>query len=108
MHWLYFDQNSPKTLENAGANYDSTVGYNETVGYRAGTAQGYTYSNALKNSSVVWEEATLSRWLTDPDKFIPGQKMFVSVPDAKERADIVAYLLQAARPQPSTPRQPGE
>lgn len=78
------------------------------VGRRAGTAQGYTYSNALKNSSVVWEEATLSRWLTDPDKFIPGQKMFVSVPDAKERADIVAYLLQAARPQPSTPRQPGE
>ena len=52
---------------------------------------------------MVWEEATLSRWLTDPDKFIPGQKMFVSVPDAKERADIVAYLLQAARPQPSTP-----
>jgi hypothetical protein len=41
MHWLYFDQNSPKTLENAGANYDSTVGYNETVGYRAGTAQAY-------------------------------------------------------------------
>ena len=66
------------------------------IGRRAGTAQGYTYSNALKNSSVVWEEATLSRWLTDPDKFIPGQKMFVSVPGAKERADIVAYLLQAA------------
>ena len=41
MHWLYFDQNSPKTLESAGANYDSTVGYNETVGYRAGTAQAY-------------------------------------------------------------------
>ena len=78
------------------------------IGRRAGTAQGYTYSNALKNSSVVWEEATLSRWLTDPEKFIPGQKMFVSVPDAKERADIVAYLLQAARPQPSTPAQPGE
>jgi cytochrome c len=70
------------------------------IGRRAGTAPGYTYSNALKNSSVVWEEATLSRWLTDPDKFIPGQKMFVSVPDAKERADIVAYLLQAGRPQP--------
>ena len=41
MHWLYFDRNSPKTLETAGANYDSTVGYNETVGYRAGTAQAY-------------------------------------------------------------------
>lgn len=39
MHWLYFDQNSPRVLEDAGAAYDSTVGYNETVGYRAGTTQ---------------------------------------------------------------------
>jgi hypothetical protein len=41
MHWLYYDQRSPMVLENAGAAYDSTVGYNETVGYRAGTTQGY-------------------------------------------------------------------
>lgn len=40
MHWLYFDQQqSPLTLEKAGAAYDSTVGYNETIGYRAGTVQ---------------------------------------------------------------------
>ena len=41
MHWLYFDEQSPATLEKAGADYDSTVGYNETVGYRAGTTQAY-------------------------------------------------------------------
>ena len=41
MHWLYFDKNSPAILERAGFSYDSTVGYNETVGYRAGTAQVY-------------------------------------------------------------------
>ncbi|HYM74945.1 MAG TPA: hypothetical protein VE377_03115 [Candidatus Dormibacteraeota bacterium] len=41
MHWLYFDENSPATLERAGASYDSTVGYNETIGYRAGTTQAY-------------------------------------------------------------------
>jgi len=41
MHWLYFDQDSPAALEGAGASYDSTVGYNETVGYRAGTTQVY-------------------------------------------------------------------
>ena len=41
MHWLYFDQQSPLVLEQAGAAYDSTVGYNETVGYRAGTTQAY-------------------------------------------------------------------
>ncbi len=39
MHWLYFDAESPVTLENAGYSYDSTCGYNETVGYRAGTLQ---------------------------------------------------------------------
>jgi hypothetical protein len=41
MHWLYYDEQSPGTLEAAGAAYDSTVGYNETVGYRAGTTQVY-------------------------------------------------------------------
>ena len=41
MHWLYFDQQSPSKLESAGAIYDSTVGYRETVGYRAGTTQVY-------------------------------------------------------------------
>ena len=41
MHWLYYDQQSPAALEMAGATYDSTVGYNETVGYRAGTTQVY-------------------------------------------------------------------
>jgi hypothetical protein len=41
MHWLYFDDHSPIVLEQAGFSYDSTVGYNETVGYRAGTTQVY-------------------------------------------------------------------
>lgn len=41
MHWLYYDQQSPVALEEAGAAYDSTIGYNETVGYRAGSTQVY-------------------------------------------------------------------
>ena len=41
MHWLYYDERSPETLEGAGASYDSTIGYNETIGYRAGTTQAY-------------------------------------------------------------------
>jgi peptidoglycan/xylan/chitin deacetylase (PgdA/CDA1 family) len=39
MHWLYYDQQSPLILESAGLAYDSTIGYNGTVGYRAGTTQ---------------------------------------------------------------------
>ena len=45
MHWLYYDQQSPATLEAAGAAYDSTMGYNETVGYRAGTMQVFKPMN---------------------------------------------------------------
>jgi peptidoglycan/xylan/chitin deacetylase (PgdA/CDA1 family) len=48
MHWLYYDQQSPVVLEEAGAIYDSTVGYNETVGYRAGTTQVYKPLNATR------------------------------------------------------------
>jgi hypothetical protein len=39
MHWLCFDENSPVTLEQAGFSYDSSLGFNETVGYRSGTHQ---------------------------------------------------------------------
>jgi hypothetical protein len=39
MHWLYFDEKSPKALEEAGFLYDSTFGYNDAIGFRAGTSQ---------------------------------------------------------------------
>jgi hypothetical protein len=41
MHWLYFNEKSPLKLEEAGAAYDSTVGYRETTGYKSGTTQVY-------------------------------------------------------------------
>jgi hypothetical protein len=47
MHWLYFDpQKSPAILEQAGVAYDSTVGYNDTVGFRAGTSQVFKHPGA--------------------------------------------------------------
>ncbi len=39
MHWLEFDENSYRVLEEAGYAYDTTMGYNETIGYRHGTGQ---------------------------------------------------------------------
>jgi hypothetical protein len=41
MHWLYFTPDSPKILESAGFEYDSTCGFNEAVGFRAGTLQAF-------------------------------------------------------------------
>ena len=41
MHWLYWDGNSPEILEHAGFMYDSTFGYNDAIGFRAGTTQPF-------------------------------------------------------------------
>jgi hypothetical protein len=47
IHWLLRDENTPAALERAGYSYDSTVGYNETIGYRAGTSQVFRPLGAL-------------------------------------------------------------
>src|SRR5207249_1608661 len=41
MHWLFSYEETPRKLEEAGFTYDSTFGYNETVGFRAGTLQAF-------------------------------------------------------------------
>ena len=61
-------------------------------GRKAGARTGFGYSNALKNSAVVWDDKTLDAWLTDPEKLIPGQAMYFQVGDAQARGDIVAFL----------------
>ena len=48
MHWLYFSNRSPEHLEKAGFFYDSTMGYNDAVGYRAGTTQVFRPPGAKK------------------------------------------------------------
>lgn len=63
------------------------------VGRRAGTAPGYEYSPAMKRSKLVWDEKTLDRFLADPLKTVPGTTMtYAGVPEAKDRADLIAYL----------------
>jgi cytochrome c len=61
-------------------------------GRKAGSVKDYDYSDALKKTRVIWNEQTLDRWLANPEKLIPGQKMGFSVPDAKDRADLIDYL----------------
>ena len=63
-------------------------------GRTAGTAQNFSYSTAVKNSGVVWEDKTLDAWLTNPQGLIPGQRMNFRVATAEDRADIIAYLRQ--------------
>ena len=65
-------------------------------GRRAGSVPDYDYSPALRKSALVWNAVTLDRWLTDPEALIPGQKMWYSVSDASDRADLIAYLMTVA------------
>ncbi len=65
-------------------------------GRKAGGRADYQYSPAVKSSNIVWADKTLDKWLTNPEKLIPGQKMGFMVPDAKDRADLIAYLKKEA------------
>ncbi len=65
-------------------------------GRGAALAPGFAYSDALKSSHLVWDEAALERWLADPEKVAPGQRMGINVPEAKDRADLIAYLKKAS------------
>ncbi len=64
------------------------------VGRTAGTVPGYAYSPALRRSGLVWTPANLDSWLTSPQRLVPGAKMFFSLSNAKDRADVIAYLAQ--------------
>lgn len=66
-------------------------------GRTAGSVAGYGYSPALKNSGVVWNGDTLDKWLADPQKFVPGSKMFYHLDNAKDRADVIEYLKERAK-----------
>ena len=68
----------------------------DLIGRRAGSVPGFEYSSAMKESKLVWNEKTLDRFLADPVKTVPGTTMtYAGVSDAKERADLIAYLAAA-------------
>ena len=66
-------------------------------GRKAGTVSSFLrYSDALKRSSVVWDEKTLDAWLKDPGKLIPGNDMtFPGIKDDQARRELIAYLKAA-------------
>jgi cytochrome c len=61
-------------------------------GRHAARVPDFDYSLALRRAKVTWNARTLDRWLTNPEAFIPGQKMGFSVPDRQDRADVIAFL----------------
>ncbi len=66
-------------------------------GRKAGTVEGFKYSDAMKNSGVTWDEAQLDKYLENPKGDVPGNKMaFPGLKSPDERADVIAYLKQAS------------
>ena len=70
------------------------------VGRRIATAPGYPFSPAIKKLAGVWTPARLDSWLQNPQKFAPGSKMYLMVPDADKRALIIGYLASLSPPPP--------
>ncbi len=63
------------------------------MGRKAGSVPGFHYSRALRNSRIVWSAATMDTFLENPQGAIPGNTMpYPGLPDAKERAELIAYL----------------
>jgi cytochrome c len=63
------------------------------VGRHCGQVPGFYYSDANRKSGLTWDVATLDRYLTSPSTVVPGTLMtFPGLKDAKQRADVIAYL----------------
>jgi len=67
------------------------------IGRPAGTVPEFRgYSDALKTSGIVWDRASLDRFLADPLGTVPGTRMgYAGVKDPQERADLIAFLAAA-------------
>jgi hypothetical protein len=81
MHWLYYDERSPQHLEAAGFSYDSTWGYNDAVGFRAGTMQPFQ----LPGTNGLLE---LPLAIMDTAMLYPG-RMALSTDEANARGSAV-------------------
>ena len=65
-------------------------------GRAAGSVADYAYSPSLKKANVMWDEATMDKWLTDPDAFVSGNNMDFLVSKPEERKDLIAFLRKSS------------
>jgi cytochrome c len=71
---------------------------NGIMGRKGASDPGYKYSQSLIDAGVTWDDAALDKYILDPKSIIPKGKMsFAGIKDAKQRADIIAYLKEATK-----------
>ncbi len=69
-------------------------------GRKAGSVESFKYSDAMKNSGIVWDEKTLDEYVAKPAAKVPGTKMtFAGISKDDEREDLIAYLKKATAAQ---------
>lgn len=67
-------------------------------GRTAGAVEGFTYSPAMKDSGIVWDEETIAEYVSDPREYIPGNRMaFPGLKSEEDVANLVAYLKEATQ-----------
>jgi cytochrome c len=64
---------------------------------KAGTVEGFPYSDALRKSGIVWDEKRLNQWIENPDAVVKDNDMEFGVANADERTAILAYLKSLTR-----------
>lgn len=63
------------------------------IGRKAGSIEGYKYSKAMRESGLIWDEATLTAYLKAPKKFLKGTKMvFAGLKKESDIQNVIAYL----------------
>ncbi|MCK9993489.1 MAG: cytochrome c [Alphaproteobacteria bacterium] len=63
------------------------------IGRKAGTQEGFNYSDAMKASGIVWDEASIEKYLRDPKGFVPKNKMaFVGLKKDSDLANVLAFI----------------
>ena len=68
------------------------------VGRKAGSYADYRYSAALRHSGLTWTAEALDTFVGDPQAAVPANRMpYAGMPDAKDRADLLAYLRKTAK-----------
>ena len=74
--------------------YGQTLNLYGVVGRKAGSVAGFEYSEDLRKSGIVWDEAIIDKFITAPKKLFPGTRMELpGVEDVKTRTGVIRYLL---------------
>lgn len=84
-----------RACHQVGDNAKNAVGpvLNGLFGRKAGSVEGYNYSEANKKSGITWTEEEFTKYIQDPKAVVPGTKMaFAGLKDEKKIKDLIAYL----------------